>query len=243
MIQASAICKTYGSKSNMVRALDLLDFEISAGQCVAIVGRSGSGKTTLLNILSGLDRPTSGELLVNNQDLAKLSSGAMAEYRLKTVGVIFQSFQLISQRTAAQNVELPLIIAGESAIDRRSKVKVALDKVGLTHRADHFPYQLSGGEQQRVSIARAIVKQPKVLLADEPTGNLDSKTTTEIMELLLSVAEQESLTLVLVTHDLDLAEKYSEKQFSMNDGQLSQIDLASQANQTHSFHESGAKAK
>lgn len=243
MIQASAICKTYGSKSNLVRALDLLDFEISAGQCVAIVGRSGSGKTTLLNILSGLDRPSSGELLVNNQNLAKLSSGAMAEYRLKTVGVIFQSFQLISQRTAAQNVELPLIIAGETVSERRNKVQVALDKVGLTHRADHFPYQLSGGEQQRVSIARAIVKQPKVLLADEPTGNLDSKTTTEIMELLLSIAERESLTLVLVTHDLDLAEKYSEKQFSMNDGQLSQIDLASRASQTRSFHESGAKAK
>ena len=227
MIQASEICKTYGSKANAVRALDHLDFEISAGQRVAIVGRSGSGKTTLLNILSGLDRPTSGKLTVNGHDLAKQSKRKMAEYRLNTVGVVFQSFQLISQRSAAQNVELPLIIAGKSPGERKQMVTEALQKVGLEHRANHFPYQLSGGEQQRVAIARAIVKQPLVLLADEPTGNLDSKTTTEIMNLLVDVADKESLTLILITHDLRLAAEYSQQQYSMSDGRLAPCDLDS----------------
>lgn len=232
MIQARKISKTYGSKSNSVCALDELNLEIAAGQRVAIVGRSGSGKTTLLNILSGLDRPDSGELVVDGQDLAKIPASKMADYRLNSVGVVFQSFQLIAQRTAAQNIELPLIISGMVSRERRALVDTALAKIGLTDRADHFPYQLSGGEQQRVAIARAIIKKPAVLLADEPTGNLDSKTTSEIMDLLTELSDEQSLTMLLITHDLKLAADYSQVQFVMQDGKLSsmcEVDLAGQA--------------
>jgi len=195
---------------------------INDGEKVAIVGKSGSGKTTFLNMLSGLDRPTSGRLLVDGQELGKLGASEMAEYRLKSIGVIFQSFQLIAQRTAAQNIELPLIICGMPSRERKREVKEALEKVGLDHRAKHFPFQLSGGEQQRVAIARAIVKKPAVVLADEPTGNLDSTTTTEIMNLLNQVCEDQSLTLVLITHDLDLADRYTDRQLEMSDGKLAQ---------------------
>ena len=226
VIQAREICKTYGSKSNAVSALENLSLDVATGERVAIVGRSGSGKTTLLNILSGLDRPTTGELVVDGQEIAKFSASQMADYRLNSVGVVFQSFQLIAQRTAAQNVELPLIISGTATRERKRLVEVALAKVGLDHRAGHFPYQLSGGEQQRVAIARAIIKRPSVLLADEPTGNLDSNTATNIMDLLVSVSNQESLTMLLITHDLKLAADYSQRQYMMKDGKLSQMDGA-----------------
>ena len=222
MIKCEKVSKTYGSDSNRVVALDELDVHIGVNEKVAIVGRSGSGKTTLLNLLSGLDRPTSGSLTVDGMDLGKLGSSSMADYRLRSVGVVFQSFQLISQRTAAQNIELPLIIAGDSVDVRNVKVNQALQKVGLSDRANHYPYQLSGGEQQRVAIARAVVKQPRVILADEPTGNLDSHTATEIMQLLMQVCENESLTLVLVTHDLALAGTYTDRQLIMDDGKLSE---------------------
>ena len=220
MIRAEKICKTYKSNSKSIHALDHVDIQINDGEKVAIVGRSGSGKTTLLNLLSGLDRPTSGRLLVDGKELAQLGSVAMASYRLDSVGVIFQSFQLIPQRTAAQNVELPLIIAGHQSAIRNTMVDEALKKVGLENRANHFPYQLSGGEQQRVAIARAIVNKPAVVLADEPTGNLDSNTANDIMNLLMQVCRNESLTLVLVTHDLNLADKSAERQFTMHDGKL-----------------------
>ena len=226
LITAKNICKNYGSGSNLVCALEQLDFEIAAGEKVAIVGQSGSGKTTLLNILSGLDKPTDGELLIDGKDLGKLSSSEMADYRLETVGVIFQSFQLIPQRTAAQNVEMPLIIAGKSVRDRKVQVAEALAQVGLNDRAGHYPYQLSGGEQQRVAIARATINNPKVLLADEPTGNLDSKTSKLIMDLISRVAQERSLTFLLITHDLELAASNSKNQFVMNDGRLSPIELS-----------------
>ncbi len=226
VIQCKKVSKTYGSALHRVVALDQLEIQIDSLEKVAIVGRSGSGKTTLLNLLSGLDRPTSGSLSVNGMDLGQLDSAAMADYRLKTVGVVFQSFQLISQRTAAQNVELPLIIAGEPAEVRAKKVSQSLRKVGLGDRAHHFPYQLSGGEQQRVAIARAVVKQPRVMLADEPTGNLDSKTAAEIMQLLMHICENEALTLVLITHDLELAGKYTDRQSVKDDGKLTETKSA-----------------
>lgn len=222
MITAENVSKTFNSHSNEIRALDQVSVQINDGEKVAIVGKSGSGKTTFLNMLSGLDRPTSGRLLVDGQELGKLGASEMAEYRLKSIGVIFQSFQLIAQRTAAQNIELPLIICGMPSRERKREVKEALEKVGLDHRAKHFPFQLSGGEQQRVAIARAIVKKPAVVLADEPTGNLDSTTTTEIMNLLNQVCEDQSLTLVLITHDLDLADRYTDRQLEMSDGKLAQ---------------------
>jgi len=222
LITAENVSKTFNSHSNEIRALDQVSVQINDGEKVAIVGKSGSGKTTFLNMLSGLDRPTSGRLLVDGQELGKLGASEMAEYRLKSIGVIFQSFQLIAQRTAAQNIELPLIICGMPSRERKREVKEALEKVGLDHRAKHFPFQLSGGEQQRVAIARAIVKKPAVVLADEPTGNLDSTTTTEIMNLLNQVCEDQSLTLVLITHDLDLADRYTDRQLEMSDGKLAQ---------------------
>ena len=222
MITAQHLCKTYESNSNSVRALDDLNLKIDSGEKVAIVGRSGSGKTTLLNMLSGLDRPTSGTLSVDGQDLAQLSPAQAADYRMNSIGVIFQSFQLIPQRTAAQNIELPLIIAGVSSAERKRSVQRAITEVGLENRANHMPFQLSGGEQQRVAIGRALVKQPAVLLADEPTGNLDSKTATQIMDLVSQISDQHSLTLVLVTHDLELAKTYTQRQLTMNDGKLSE---------------------
>lgn len=223
MIQAKQLHKTYGNRGSRFDAVNQVNLEIERGERVSIIGHSGSGKTTLLNLLAGLDRPSSGELVIEGRELQKLKQRGMARYRLETVGVVFQSFQLISHRTAFQNVELPLIIGGESVADRREKVTLALEKVGLADRSSHYPKQLSGGEQQRVAIARAIVNCPPVLLADEPTGNLDSTTTSEIMQLLVEVITQSNTTLILVTHDLSLAAEYTDRHFRMNDGQLAEV--------------------
>lgn len=223
MIRAKDLCKTYGRFRLQLEAVKQVNLDIEQGQRVSIVGHSGSGKTTLLNLLAGLDRPSSGTLSINSHDLSKLNHRSMARFRLQAVGVIYQSFQLISHRTAFQNIELPLIIGGENLANRRQKVGAAIEKVGLASRASHYPNQLSGGEQQRVAIARAIVNCPPVLLADEPTGNLDSATTTDIMQLFLDVIAQSTSTLLLVTHDLDLANEYTERQFRMADGQLEEV--------------------
>ena len=227
MISAENLCKTYESNSNSTRALRDVNLHVEAGQRVAVVGRSGSGKTTLLNMLSGLDRPTSGRLIVDGHNLSQLDAIQAANYRMYSIGVIFQTFQLIPQRTAAQNIELPLIIAGVSPAQRKQAVKQALAEVGLQHRSNHFPFQLSGGEQQRVAIGRALVKQPSLLLADEPTGNLDSKTASEIMDLVTRVADDHSLTLVLISHDRELANSYTQRQFKMDDGVLTELSLGS----------------
>lgn len=222
MISAENLCKIYDSKANSVCALDDLSLQVQAGEKVAVVGRSGSGKTTLLNILSGLDRPTSGRLVVDGYNLPELNSAQTAKYRMSSIGVIFQSFQLIPQRTAAENIELPLIIAGVSPTKRKRAVSQAIAEVGLQHRSNHLPFQLSGGEQQRVAIGRALVKQPSVLLADEPTGNLDSKTANEIMELVTRVSDDRSLTLVLISHDQELASSFTQRQLTMSDGKLAE---------------------
>ena len=220
MIQSQQLRKEFTSHSGAVVALDSLNIQIEAAEHVAVLGRSGSGKTTLLNLLAGLDRPTGGQLVVDGHELSQLNSRAMAQYRLKSVGVIFQSFQLIPHRTAAQNVELPLILQGNPSQARRAQVLDALTRVGLSHRATHYPFQMSGGEQQRVAVARALVNRPQVLLADEPTGNLDSQTTDEIAQLLVRVAEESQITLILVTHDLELAQRYSQRQIRLHDGRL-----------------------
>jgi predicted ABC-type transport system involved in lysophospholipase L1 biosynthesis ATPase subunit len=224
MIYAHALTKHFGGGTRPVVALDRLDLQIDAEDRVAILGRSGSGKTTLLNLLAGLDRPTSGQLTVAGHALESLTSAEMASYRRQSIGVIFQSFQLIPQRSAFQNVELPLLLDGVPRSERVRRVRDSLQRVGLSDRATHRPWQLSGGEQQRVAIARAIVGRPSLLLADEPTGNLDSKTADAISSLLLDVIAENKTTLVLITHDPMLAQRCANRVLRMVDGRLCGVD-------------------
>lgn len=223
MIHASQLTRTYRLGQSCIEAVAGISLAVQQGERIAIIGRSGSGKSTLLNLLAGLDRPTAGTLKVHDKRLDQLSRIEMAEYRLKTVGVIFQAFQLIPQRTAFQNVELPLILSGMAPADRRRIADEWLSKVGLLPRRDHLPYQLSGGEQQRVAIARSLVNSPKVILADEPTGNLDSTTAAEVMQLLLTLCRDTGTTSVIVTHDAQVAGICSERQFQMADGSLTEV--------------------
>jgi predicted ABC-type transport system involved in lysophospholipase L1 biosynthesis ATPase subunit len=212
------LAKTYGSAAAPVHALRGVSLEIRQGERIALLGRSGSGKSTLLNILGGLDRPTAGDVLVARQDLARLSSVALARYRLECVGMIFQSFHLIASQNALQNVELPMIFAGRTPRERREAARRALEAVGLEHRLTHYPSQLSGGEKQRVAIARALVNDPPVLLADEPTGNLDTATAGEVLDLLADHVHRHETTLVLVTHDEELARRHTDRIVRLKDG-------------------------
>lgn len=220
VVQAAGLMKSYGSASSQVHALRGVSLSIRQGERVALLGKSGSGKSTLLHVLGGLDRPTSGSVALAGRELARMSPGELARYRLKQVGMIFQAFNLIASRTALENVELPMIFAGRLPKDRRDAARHALEMVGLGERLDHLPNQLSGGEQQRVAIARALVNQPQVLLADEPTGNLDSDTASAIMDLLLGHLRTHGTTLVLVTHDEELARRSADRILRMKDGQL-----------------------
>ena len=222
MIQATSVCRYYGTDEHRVTAVNGINLTINAGERVSIVGRSGSGKSTLLNLLAGLDQPSSGSLTINAHDLHDLSRKQMADYRLNTIGIIFQAFQLIPQRTAVQNVELPLIMRGVPSSERQQHAVEWLKRVGLDHRSRHFPYQMSGGEQQRVAIARALVNKPRILLADEPTGNLDSATTEDIIRLLMELCDEQKITFVLVTHDEPLADRFGHRKLRMADGLLTE---------------------
>jgi putative ABC transport system ATP-binding protein len=199
------VSRLYGAGGVAVRALDGIDLEIAAGEFVVIAGSSGSGKSTLLQLLGALDRPTGGRVMCEGVDLARASEGELAELRLRTVGFVFQQFNLIPTLTAAENVEIALAPRGISAAERRERTAELLGRVGLGERAGHLPSQLSGGEQQRVAIARALANQPRVVLADEPTGNLDSATGDAILALLYRLWEEEGLTVVLITHDAAIA--------------------------------------
>lgn len=210
------VTRAYGQ----VQALRGITLTVRDGERLALLGKSGSGKSTLLNLLGGLDRPSSGRIDVAGRDLAALSSRQLAEHRLRTVGIIFQSFNLIGARTAIDNVELPLVFAGLSLRERREKARAALAAVGLGERLRHRPSELSGGEGQRVAIARALVNDPRIVLADEPTGNLDSATAAAIMDVLLSHVARRQATLVLVTHDEDLARKSATRIVWLSDGQV-----------------------
>jgi ABC-type lipoprotein export system ATPase subunit len=214
------LTKTYGSASAPVPALRGVSVAIEPGERVALLGKSGSGKSTLLNLLGGLDWPTSGSVEVGGRDLSRLTSSGLARHRLTMVGMIFQSFNLILSRTALQNVELPMVFAGKSPRERRAAARRALEAVGLGQRLTHRPSELSGGEHQRVAIARALVNDPQVLLADEPTGNLDSSTAAEIMDLLMDYVERHRTTLILVTHDEELAARYTARVIRLKDGQV-----------------------
>jgi ABC-type lipoprotein export system ATPase subunit len=203
-----------------VTALAGVSLEVRRGERLALLGKSGSGKSTVLNVLGGLDRPTSGVVEVAGRDLARLDARGLADHRLRTVGMVFQSFNLIAARTALENVELPLLFAGVPAVQRRQRARQALESIGLGERTSHRPTELSGGEAQRVAIARALINDPEVVLADEPTGNLDSGNACVVMELLLGRVAQRGATLVLVTHDEELARRTAERIVWMRDGRL-----------------------
>jgi putative ABC transport system ATP-binding protein len=213
------VSKTYRLGGGQVHAVRDVALTVAAGEAAAIVGPSGSGKTTLLQLLGALDRPSVGEVLFEGRDIARLGDGELGKLRLRTFGFVFQQFNLIPTLTAAQNVEIALAPAGHSAGTRREHVLRLLDSVGLSSRADHVPGKLSGGEQQRVAIARALANEPHVLLADEPTGNLDSATGAEIVELLLSLSAEGRRTVVVVTHDVEIARRTG-RVVRMQDGRL-----------------------
>ena len=204
-VAAKALEKTVVARNGVLTILSGLDLHIKSGQSVAIVGASGSGKSTLLGILAGLDLPSSGEVILANTRIDQLDEDERAKVRGEHTGFVFQSFQLLPNLTALENVMLPMELAGVS--QAAQKADVLLERMGLGHRLDHYPKQLSGGEQQRVAIARAFAGEPDILFADEPTGNLDEKTGARIIELLFEVNREKGTTLVLVTHDLSLAQR------------------------------------
>jgi putative ABC transport system ATP-binding protein len=218
LIQLEDVWKTYSMGGAELHALEGVSLAIERGEFTAIMGASGSGKSTLMNLLGCLDRPSRGRYRLDGEDVSSLSSDALASIRNRTLGFVFQSFNLLSRTSAVENVELPLLYAGLSASERHRRAREALAHVGLADRAHHHPNQLSGGQQQRVAIARALVNRPPVLLADEPTGNLDSHTSVEVLAILQRLWRG-GITVVLVTHEQDIAE-YASRVIVMRDGKV-----------------------
>jgi putative ABC transport system ATP-binding protein len=218
MIELQNVCRTFTVGDQQVAALRNIDLRLDAGEYLSIMGPSGSGKSTMLNLLGLLDRPTSGTYLLDGGNVTDLSDEQQARVRREKIGFVFQSFHLVPRLTAAQNVELPMILAGIPADDRRRRVQILMQNYGLSERADHRPDQLSGGQRQRVAIARATVMNPTVLLADEPTGNLDRNTGWEVLKLLEGLQEQ-GITLVVVTHDAEIGAR-AKRQIHMLDGRV-----------------------
>ena len=229
LVEIRDVCKIYNPGENEVRALDHVSLTIDEQEFVAIIGHSGSGKSTLMNMLGCLDVPTSGEYWLHGQDVSALSDDALSDIRNREIGFIFQGFNLIPNLTALENVELPLIYRGVSKSVREELSVEALKKVGLEHRMDHKPSEMSGGQQQRVAIARAIAQAPPVILADEPTGNLDSNSTKEIMDILKGL-HKEGRTVILITHDNEIAAqakrviKIRDGKIESDSGQIDQVE-------------------
>lgn len=215
-IQIRDLRKTYYMGGEEVHALDGVTFGIDRGEMTAILGSSGSGKSTLMNMIGCLDRPTSGEYLLNGEDVSGLSANRLARIRNRSIGFVFQSFNLLPRMSALENVEVPLLYSG--AFNARAKAKAALDRVGLGNRAHHEPNQLSGGQRQRVAIARALVTNPTIVLADEPTGNLDTRTGQEILQLFHEL-NQQGVTLIMVTHEPEIA-AHCRRAITMRDGRI-----------------------
>ena len=206
--------------TSSIRAVDGVDLDIATGDFVALLGSSGSGKSTLLNLIAGLDRPTSGEVVVQGRNLGKMTSEELARYRRETVGIVFQAFNLIPTMTVLENVELPMRFAEVERNLRDQRAKEVVERVRLGARLMHRPTELSGGEQQRVALARALVNRPSILVADEPTGNLDSKTGEEILTLIRELNTSLNMTVIMVTHERNLAERFARRIISMADGKL-----------------------
>jgi putative ABC transport system ATP-binding protein len=218
MIELHGICRDYAVGEETVHALDHVDLAIAAGEYISIMGPSGSGKSTLLNIIGLLDRPTAGAYELAGADVSGLDDNALASYRQSKIGFIFQSFHLVARLNALENVELPLVLAGADAKERRTRAERMLDSVGLGPRMHHRPDQLSGGERQRVAIARAIVMQPSVLLADEPTGNLDTSSGGEVLRIIEQL-NRDGIALVVVTHDPEVGSRAA-RHLKMRDGKI-----------------------
>ncbi len=218
IIQITNLMKTYQLGGETVHALNNVSIDIDKGEFLAIIGPSGSGKSTLMNMIGCLDRPESGKYLLDGRDIGRMDDNQLAMIRNKKIGFIFQNFNLLTKLTALENVELPLLYAGVSAKERRERAVESLNKVGLKERAGHLPPQLSGGQQQRVAIARALAGNPAILLADEPTGALDSKTSKEILQIMQDLNES-GHTIILITHDLAIA-KQAKRMVCIQDGQL-----------------------
>ena len=218
LIRLDSVAKVYRMGDVEVHALRGVSLRIEQGEFTAIMGASGSGKSTLMNIVGLLDRPTGGAYLLEGEEVSGLTVERLAEVRNRTIGFVFQSFNLLARTTALENVELPLLYAGVGSADRRRRAAASLDRVGLASRADHHPNQMSGGQQQRVAIARALVGEPRVILADEPTGNLDSRTSVEVMKLFQELGRS-GITVVLVTHEPDIAQ-YASRVIHMRDGRV-----------------------
>jgi putative ABC transport system ATP-binding protein len=219
-VRAEKVSRHYEMGAAVIRAVDEVTLEIRAGEFVALLGSSGSGKSTLLNLMAGLDRPTGGAIFANGRNLSELSSLELARYRSRTVGMVFQSFNLLPRMTLEENVELPLRLAEVDRGERGARVQEALERVRLEKRLTHRPSELSGGEQQRAALARALVNRPTFLFADEPTGNLDSATGESIMLLLKEIQQKLGMTIVMVTHERPLAERFANRIVALADGKL-----------------------
>jgi putative ABC transport system ATP-binding protein len=222
LIAVHDLAKTYAMEGAPVHALRGITLEIQAGEFVAVIGPSGSGKSTFMHILGCLDRPTSGRYLLDGRDVSDLSDDELSSTRNRKIGFVFQGFNLLARTSAVENVELPLLYAHERAIspgERRRRAMAALAAVGLADRAEHHPNQLSGGQQQRVAIARALLNDPAMLFADEPTGNLDSRTSVEVMEIFQRLKDERGITIVLITHEAQVAE-YGSRIISFKDGRV-----------------------
>ena len=220
LIHVDHISREYRLGEATIRAVDDLSLEICSGEFLALLGSSGSGKSTLLNLMAGLDRPTAGAIHVRGQNLAALDSQGLARYRRETVGMVFQSFNLLPRMTLEENVELPLRLAEVDRAERSRRVGQALERVHLAARRAHRPSELSGGEQQRGALARALVNQPSILFADEPTGNLDSATGEQILLLLQEIQQTLGMTIIMVTHERPLAERFANRIAILSDGRL-----------------------
>lgn len=219
-IRLQQVTRHYQMGETLVRAADNVSLNIGTGEFVALLGSSGSGKSTLLNLMAGLDRPTSGAIFAHDRNLAEMSSEELAKHRSHTIGIVFQAFNLLPRMTLEENVELPLRLAEVERGERTARVREAVDRVRLGTRLTHRPSELSGGEQQRAALARALVNRPTILLADEPTGNLDSATGDEIMNLLREINETLGMTIVMVTHEQPRAQRFAHRLILMGDGKV-----------------------